>query len=119
MRRSLRRIGLALVVVACVPGPFERLNPYDPAARISGQLEVLTDTVSVLNEIAEVQLITSPVFDVQALPPTWVSERSELLTPIDGGRFRLVGVPAVPTAVTVRAIYPSFTASAVIIAGRP
>ncbi len=117
-----RALGVAvglLVAASCVPGPFERLNPYDPNASITGRLEVLTDTVSAYLEIAEVRLITEPAFDVDALPPTWVSDQSAILTPIEGGRFQLISTPTVPTSVTVRAIYPSFTATAVIVAGRP
>lgn len=107
------------VIASCVPGPFERLSPYDPNSTITGHLEVLTDTVSELMEIAAVRLVTEPAIDVDALPPTWISERSEILAPLSGGRYRLISIPAVPTPVTVRAIYPSFSASAVIVAGRP
>lgn len=115
-------IGAAIgagVVAACVPGPFERRSPYDLNSSLTGRLEVLTDTVSELGEIAAVRLITEPAIDVDALPPTWVSDRSDILFPLEGGQFQLTSVPAVPTPVTVRAIYPSFSASAVIVAGRP
>lgn len=109
----------ALVGVACVPGPFEHASPYDPRTVVTGTLEVITDTVSVLGEIAETRLVTEPVFDVAQYPPVWRSESSQLLESLGDGRFRLVGVAPVPVPVVVLAIYPAIRFSAVIVVGRP
>lgn len=118
-RKRLRLLAAALLGIACVPGPFEHASPYDPRTVVTGTLEVLTDTVSVLGEIAATRLVTDPVFDVAQYPPVWRSESSQLLESLGDGRFRLVAVPPVPTRVTVLAIYPTIRFSAVIVTGRP
>lgn len=120
MTRTRRRLFVvALLGLACVPGPFEHSSPYDPRTMITGTLEVLTDTVSVVGEIAETRLVTEPVIDVTRHPPVWRSESSAILESLGDGRFGLLVVPAVPTPVTVVAIYPTIRFSAIIVAGRP
>lgn len=119
MRARLRALAAVVLGFACVPGPFEHASPYDPRTIVTGTLEVLTDTVSVLGEIAETQLVTEPAFDYAQHPPVWRSESSLILESLGDGRFRLLSVPAVPTPVTVVAIYPAIRFSAVIVAGRP
>jgi hypothetical protein len=109
----------AFFALACVPGPFEHASPYDPRTTVTGTLEVLTDTVSVVGEIAETRLVTEPAFDVAQHPPVWRSESSHILESLGDGRFRLLQVPAVPTPVEVVAIYPTLRFSAIIVAGRP
>ena len=118
-RRRYRLLVAALLGIACVPGPFEHASPYDPRTVVTGRLEVLTDTVSVVGEIAETRLVTDPVFDVVRYPPVWRSESSQFLESLGDGRFRLIGVPPVPTPVVVLAIYPAIRFSAVIVTGRP
>lgn len=119
MRGRLLALVTVVIGFACVPGPFEHASPYDPRTIVTGTLEVLTDTVSVLDEIAETQLVTEPAFDVAAHPPAWRSESSHILESLGDGRFRLRSVPSVPTPVVVEAIYPAIRFSAVIVAGRP
>lgn len=119
MRGRLGLCAAALIGISCVPGPFEHASPYDPRTSVTGTLEVLTDTVSVVGEIAETRLVVEPAFDVERHPPVWRSESSNILESLGDGRFRLLQVPAVPTPVEVLAIYPTLRFSAIIVAGRP
>lgn len=119
MMRPLGFVALLCLAPGCVDGPFERNNPFDPETAVTARLVVLTDTVSVLGEIAVVQLVTDPEVDLTLHPPLWRSGRSATLESLGGGLFQLVDVPAEPTRITVTAAYPAFTLSAVIVAGRP
>lgn len=119
MTRRAAFAALLCLALGCVDGPFERRNPFDPETVVTARLVVLTDTVSVVGEIAVVQLITDPEVDLEVHPPLWRSARSGTLESLGGGLFRLVAVPEQPTPVTVTAAYPAYTLSAVIVAGRP
>lgn len=109
----------ALAAFGCVDGPYARTNPYDPSTVVRAELIVVTDTVSVVGEVAIVQLVTEPTLDLEKYPPQWVSGQSAVLQSLGDGRYRLISVPATPTPVTVSAIYPAFTVQGVIVAGRP
>jgi hypothetical protein len=119
VRRGVALAAVVCLALGCVDGPFERRNPFDPKTSVTARLEVVTDTVSELGEIAVVQLITDPQVDLELYPPLWRSGRSGTLESLGGGLFRLIDVPATPTRVTISAAYPAFTVSAVIVAGRP
>ena len=119
MRTSIGYLILVLAIGACVPGPFERRNPYDPGSSVTMRLEVVTDTVSVLGEIAELRLVLEPEYDTARFPPAWFNARSDLLMHLGHGRFEVIALPPSPTAVTIRARYPGVEASAVIVVGRP
>lgn len=119
MRRVLLLAVVGLTGTACVDGPYARTNPYDPSTVVRAELVVITDTVSAVGEVAIVQLITEPTLDLDKYPPQWVSGQGSVLQSIGAGRFRMLTVPAVPTPVTISAIYPAFTVQAVVVAGRP
>lgn len=99
-RRLLWPFCAVALVASCVDGPFARVNPHDPAFEYTLELRVSRDTVTPLNPVVLVQLVTDPL--IVGYRPIYEAD-SPFLSHLGDGVFLLNTPPTGVFAVNITA----------------
>lgn len=93
---------LALALISsCVEGPFEHVNPNDPAVEFTMSIVASRDTVTTDARVVNFRLVTDP--QITGYEPAWSATPAGLAVHLGGGTFVVVAGP--PTSILITASY--------------